>query len=103
MEASDWVIFLAAILAIGGWAAFVLMRNLGGEAVGVVHVMEQDMGGRRRLPIGIRRIVYGAQGFRQVQLVVGAFWYPYFTTRLNQVEAVKGAEILERAAQAAER
>ena len=40
MEASDWVIFLAAILAIGGWAAFVLMRNLGGEATGVVHVME---------------------------------------------------------------
>ena len=103
MEASDWVIFLVAILLMGGWAAVVLLRNLGGEAVGVVHVMEQDMGGRRRRPIGVRRVVYGAQGFRQVQLVVGAFWYPYFTARLNQVEAVKGAEILELAAQAAER
>ena len=102
MEASDWVIFLVAILVIGGWAAFILFRNLGGEAVGVVHVMEQDMGGRRRMPIGVRRIVYGTQGFRQVQLVVGAFWYPYFTARLNQVEAVKGAEILELAAKAAE-
>ena len=102
MDASDWLVMIMAIAGMGGWAAFVLFRNLSGEPVGVVRVMEQDMGGRRRLPIGVRRVVYGAQGFRQVQLVVGAFWYPYFTTRLNQVEAVKGAEILERAAQAAE-
>ena len=92
-----------AIAGLGAWAAFLYFRNFAGEAVGAIRVSEQDMGGRRRLPIGVRRVVYGAQGFRQVQLVVGAFWYPYFTARLNQVEAVRGAEILERAAEAAER
>jgi hypothetical protein len=102
MEASDWFIFIVAIAGLGGWVSFILIRNLGGEPVGAIRVWEQDMGGRRRLPIGVRRIVYGAQGYRQVQLVVGAFWYPYFTARLNQVEAARGAEILERAAEAAE-
>ena len=103
MEASDWLIFIAAIAGLAGFSSFILLSNLGGEPVGVVQVSEQDMGGRRRMPIGVRRAVHGAQGFRQVRLVVGAFWYPYFSARLTQVEAIKGAEVLERAAEAAER
>ena len=75
-----------------------LARSWSGEQVGTMRVTKWYANGvHHRLRVAVRRSVHGPQPMRDVHVLVGAGFSPD-TVVLNQVEAVRCAELLERAA-----
>ncbi len=73
-------------------------RTWGGEGVGAMRVRKWYMNGtHKRLRVAVRRSVRGKAALRDVHLLVGSSWFQS-ALMLSQVDAVRCAELLERAA-----
>jgi hypothetical protein len=103
MDKVDLVVSVLALIGGAGWIFIAYLRASAGERVGAVRAMEEELDGRQRYRIVVRRSLRGPQGLRIVHLVMGRTpWSPSAIFALNQVEAAKAAQALELAAQAAE-
>src|SRR5690349_13080719 len=100
MELFLWV---AAGIVLAAWAAFAYLRAFSGERVGAVAAMEEELQGKQRYQVVVRRSVHGPRGLRTVRIVMGTSApFPSAIFILNQVQAAKAADAIELAAQAAE-
>jgi hypothetical protein len=102
MEWIPWILGGAvAVFVLGAMLVFVaamVARTWGGEAVGAMRVRKRYMNGtHKRLRASVRRSVRGKAAMRDVHLLVGSVWYQS-ALLLSQVDAVRCAEMLERAA-----
>jgi hypothetical protein len=103
MDRVEAIFLVAGSIALVVWAAFTCLPAFRGERVGAVRATEEDLDSRARYVIVVRRSVRGPRALRIVHLVMGmSALAPGALFVLNQVEAVKAAEALESAAQAAE-
>ncbi|MGZ5037395.1 MAG: hypothetical protein ACXWG1_17020 [Usitatibacter sp.] len=89
------VVILVAMLLVG--VAFAA-RAWGGEAVGALRARKRYMNGTHtRLRVAVRRSVRGKAALRDVHVLVGPALGPTGVI-LSQVEAIRCAELLDRAA-----
>jgi hypothetical protein len=99
----ELVFFVLVIIGGALWALITYVRAFSGERVGAVSATEEELDGRQRYRIVVRRSLRGPSGLRIVHLVMGrTSLTPSAIFVLNQVEAAKAAQALDLAAQAAE-
>ena len=101
MQWLDWmigVIFAVFILTVMFIVVGVTVaRAWSGEAVGAMRVSKWHVyGSHDRLRVAVRRSVHGKAVFRDVHVLVGSLGMQ--AAMLSQVDAVRCAELLERAA-----
>ena len=106
MELIPWILGAAAAVIVLGlmvlFVAALVTRTWGGEGVGAMRVRKWYVHGtHKRLRVAVRRGVRGKMALRDVHLLVGSVWYQS-ALMLSQVDAVRCAEMLEKAAAAAE-
>jgi hypothetical protein len=103
MEWIPWVLGTAVAVTFLGVMFVVvgatLSRAWSGEAVGAMRVRKRCVSGtHRRLRVAVRRSLHGKAMFRDVHVLVGSTLLPADVILLSQVDAVRCAELLERAA-----